>query len=141
RPDANITGFIALNVELEEVVPSLSRVAVLGNSSNPLNLINLETAHRAAQKLSIAIEGFEVRGGGEVRSALRALVEARPDAALLASDTLLLGERRQIVDTMATSRIPAIYPFREYAEVGGFIAYGANISILFRHSARYRARI
>jgi putative ABC transport system substrate-binding protein len=66
-----------------------------------------------------------------VRSALRALVEARPDAALLASDTLLLGERRQIVDTMATSKIPAIYPFREYAEVGGFIAYGANISILF----------
>ena len=113
RPDANITGFIALNVELEEkrlellqeVVPSLSRVAVLGNSSNPLNRINLETAHRAAQKLSVAIEGFEVRSSEEVRSALRALVEARPDAALLASDTLLLGERRQIVDAMATSKI------------------------------------
>src|SRR5262249_3598507 len=65
RPEANITGFIALNVELEEkrlellkeVVPSLTRVAVLGNSLNPLNRINLETAHRAAQKLSVAIEG------------------------------------------------------------------------------------
>ena len=96
RPDANITGFIALNVELEEkrlellkeVVPSLSRVAVLGNSSNPLNRINLETAHRAAKKLSVAIEGFEVQSSEEVRRALRALVEARPDAALLASDTL-----------------------------------------------------
>src|SRR5262245_12581447 len=80
RPDANITGFIALNVELEEirlellkeVVPSLSRVAVLGNSSNPLNRINLEAAYRAAQKLSLAIEGFEVRSGEEVRSALGA---------------------------------------------------------------------
>jgi putative ABC transport system substrate-binding protein len=149
RPGANITGFIALNVELEqkrlellkEVVPSLSRVAVLGNSSNPLNRINLETAHRAAQKLSVAIEAFEVRRSEEVRSALRALVEARPDAALLASDTLLLGERRQIVDTMATSKIPAIYPFREYAEVGGFVAYGASISILFRRSADYVDRI
>jgi len=146
RPDANITGFIALNVELEEkrlellkeVVPSLSRVAVLGNSSNPLNRINLETAHRAAQKLSVAIE---VRSSEEVRSALRALVEARPDAALLASDTLLLGERRQIVDAMATSKIPAIYPFREYAEVGGFVAYGANISILFERAADYVDRI
>ena len=77
RPDANITGFIALNVELEEkrlellkeVVPSLSRVAVLGNSSNPLNRINLETAHRVAKKLSVAIEGFEVRSSEEVRSA------------------------------------------------------------------------
>jgi len=149
RPDANITGFIALNVELEEkrlellkeVVPSLSRVAVLGNSSNPLNRINLETAHRAAEKLSVAIEGFEVRSSEEVRSALRALVEARPDAALLASDTLLLGERRQIVDTMATSKIPAIYPFREYAEAGGFVAYGANISILFGRAAEYVDRI
>ena len=149
RPGANITGFIALNVELEqkrlellkEVVPSFSRVAVLGNSSNPLNRINLETAHRAAQKLSVAIEAFEVRSSEEVRSALRALVEARPDAALLASDTLLLGERRQIVDTMATSKIPAIYPFREYAEVGGFIAYGANISILFGRAADYVDRI
>ena len=76
-----------------------------------------------------------------MRSALRALVEARPDAALLASDTLLLGERRQIVDAMATSRIPAIYPFREYAEVGGFVAYGANISILFERAADYVDRI
>ena len=134
RPDANITGFVALNVELEEkrlellkeVVPSLSRVAVLGNSLNPLNRINLEAAHRTAKKLSIAIEGFEVRSSEEVRSALRALVEARPDVALLASDTLLLGERGQIVDTMAMTKIPAIYPFREYAEVGGFIAYGAR---------------
>jgi putative ABC transport system substrate-binding protein len=149
RPDANITGFIALNVELEEkrlellkeVVPSLSRVAVLGNSSNPLNRINLETAHRAAKKLSVAIDGFEVRSSEEVRSALRALVEARPDAALLASDALLLGERRQIADTMAMTKIPAIYPFREYAEVGGFIAYGASISILFRRAADYVDRI
>ena len=103
RPDANITGFIALNVELEEkrlellkeVVPSLSRVAVLGNSSNPLNRINLETAHRAAKKLSVAIEGFEVRSSEEVRSALRALVEARPDAAVLASDTPCCQCRRR----------------------------------------------
>src|SRR5262249_50191841 len=115
--------------------------AVLGNSSNPLNRINLETAHRTAKKLSVAIEGFEVRSSEEVRSALRALVEARPDAALLASDTLLLGERRQIVDTMATNKIPAIYPFREYAEAGGFVAYGASISILFRRSADYVDRI
>jgi len=149
RPDANITGFVALNVELEEkrlellkeVVPSLSRVAVLGNSLNPLNRINLEAAHRTAKKLSIAIEGFEVRSSEEVRSALRALVEARPDAALLASDTLLLGERGQIVDTMAMTKIPAIYPFREYAEVGGFIAYGASISILFWRAADYVDRI
>jgi putative ABC transport system substrate-binding protein len=149
RPGGNITGFIALNVDLEEkrlellkeVVPHLSRVVVLGNSLNPLNRINLGTAWRAGQRLSIALEAFEVRSSQEVEGALRGITQAAPDAVLLASDTLLLGERKQIVDTMATSRIPAIYPFREYADVGGFIAYGANISILFERAAGYVDRI
>jgi putative ABC transport system substrate-binding protein len=149
RPGGNITGFIALNVDLEEkrlellkeVVPHLSRVVVLGNSLNPLNRINLDMARRAGQRLSIALEAFEVRSSQEVEGALRGIMQASPDAVLLASDTLLLGERKQIVDTMATSRIPAIYPFREYADVGGFISYGANISILFERAAGYVDRI
>ena len=149
RPGGNITGFIALNVDLEEkrlellkeVVPHLSRVAVLGNSLNPLNRVNLDTARRAGQRLSITLEAFEVRSSQEVEGALRGITQAAPDAVLLASDTSLLGERKQIVDSMAASRIPAIYPFREYAEAGGFIAYGANISILFERAAGYVDRI
>jgi putative tryptophan/tyrosine transport system substrate-binding protein len=149
RPEGNITGFIALNVELEEkrlellkdVMPQLSRLAVLGNTLNPLNRLNLETVRRVPQKLSVAIETFEVRNSQEVEHALHQLIQSRPDAALLASDTLLLSERKQIVDAMAWNRIPAIYPFREYAEVGGFIIYGANLSILFQRAADYVARI
>jgi putative ABC transport system substrate-binding protein len=149
RPEGNITGFVALNVDLEEkrvellkeVIPGLSRVAVLGNSLNPLNRVNLDAARRAAQKLSVSLETFEVQNSQEVEGALRQLAKARPDAALLASDTLLLGERRQIVDAMARNRIPAIYPFREYSEVGGFITYGANITVLFQRAAGYVDRI
>jgi putative ABC transport system substrate-binding protein len=149
RPDGNITGFVALNVELEEkrleflkeVVPQLSRVAVLGNSANPLNRINAESARRAAQKLSITIEVFEIQNSQEVEHMLVTIAAKRPDAVLLASDTLLLSERRQIVDSMAKNGIPAIYPFREYADVGGFIIYGANISILFERAADYANRI
>src|SRR4051794_18074098 len=69
RPEANLTGFIALNVELEnkrlellkEVIPNLSRVAVLANSANPLSRVNLDTARRAAQALAVNIEAFEVK--------------------------------------------------------------------------------
>jgi putative ABC transport system substrate-binding protein len=69
HPEGNITGFVALNVELEEkrlellkeIMPRLSRVAVLGNSLNPLNRINLEAAHRAADRLSVTIETTEVQ--------------------------------------------------------------------------------
>ena len=149
RPEANITGFVAVNVELEEkrlellkdIVPHLKRVAVLGNSLNPLNRVNLEIARRAAAKLSVTIETFEVQSSGEVANALAALTEKRPDAALIASDTLLLSERQRIVDALAKSGIPAIYPFREYATVGGFIIYGANISALFENAAGYVDRI
>jgi putative ABC transport system substrate-binding protein len=149
RPEANITGVIAINVELEEkrlellkeVVPRLKRVAILANWLNPLNRINLETAHRVARDLSLTINVFQVHGNDEVDAALRALVETRPDAALLAADTLLLNNRKLIADTMAQNRIPAIYPFREYSDVGGFITYGANLSIMFQRAAEYVARI
>jgi putative ABC transport system substrate-binding protein len=68
-------------------------------------------------------------------------VASRPHAVLLASDILLLGNRKQIAEAMAMHRIPAIYPFREYSDAGGFITYGANISILFQRAAEYVERI
>lgn len=149
RPEANITGVIAINVQLEEkrlellkeVVPNLRRVAVLANSLNPLNTINLETTHRVARELKLAVEVFDVRSSAEIPGALQRLIGSRPDAALLASDILLLSNRAQITEAMAAHRIPAIYPFREYKDAGGFIIYGANISVLFERAAEYVDRI
>jgi putative tryptophan/tyrosine transport system substrate-binding protein len=149
RPEGNVAGFIALNADLEEkrlellkeIVPNLARVAVLHNALNPLNRVNLEFALHASRKLSIDIETFEVRNSGEVERALRRLVDAHPDAAVLGSDTMLLTERRRIADTMRENRIPAVYPFREYLDVNGLIVYGANLSILFQGAAEYASRI
>jgi putative ABC transport system substrate-binding protein len=145
RPEANITGFIALNVELEEkrlellkeVLPRLSRVGILANSSNPLNRVNLETAQRVAKPLDVKLDVFEVKLASDVPVALEKLVASQPDAALMASDLLLLTQRKIIAEAMAANRIPAIYPFREYADVGGLFIYGANLSILFEQAAGY----
>jgi putative ABC transport system substrate-binding protein len=149
RPESNLTGFIALNVELEEkrvellkeVIPQLSRVAVLVNPANQLNRVNLDTARRAAQRLGVTIEAVEVKSSKDVESALVQIKGLRPDAVLLASDILLLGERKQIAEAMSTNGIPAIYPFREYADVGGLLIYGANISVLFERAADYLDRL
>jgi putative ABC transport system substrate-binding protein len=149
RPEANITGFSALNAELEEkrlellkeVVPRLGRVAVLRNTRNPLNLVNLETARRAASRLALSIEVYDVESAEDIDVALARMVAARPDAVLLASDLLLVGARRRIVAAMDRSGIPAIYPFREYVAAGGFIIYGANISVLLERAAGYVDRI
>ena len=149
HPEANLTGFIALNVELEEkrlellkqVVPRLSRVVVLLNTENQLNRINLDTAQRAAQRLGVKIEVVEVKSSKDVSGGLAQVKELRPDAVLLASDTLLLSERKQIAEAMAANGIPAVYPFREYAGVGGLFIYGANISVLFERAAEYLDRL
>jgi putative ABC transport system substrate-binding protein len=145
RPDANLTGFVALNVDLEskrlellkEAVPHLSRVVVLANPANPLSRVNLDTARQAAEKLRVKIEVVEAKSAADVEGALMKINELHPDAALLASDTQLLSKRKEITDFMAKERIPAIYPFREYADVGGLFIYGANISALFERAADY----
>lgn len=145
RPDANLTGFIALNVDLEgkrlellkEAMPRLSRVAVLANPANPISRLNMDIARQAAEKLDVKVEVVEAKSAAEVDGALEQMKRLRPDAALLASDTQLLSKRKEIAEFMARENIPAIYPFREYASVGGLFIYGANISVLFERAADY----
>jgi putative ABC transport system substrate-binding protein len=149
HPGGNITGFSAVNVELEEkrlellkeLSPRVSRIGLLANADNPLNRVNIETVTRSAALWNLSVEVVEVSGASEVERALRRLAATKPDAALIASDTLLLTERRQIIDFMALHRIPAIYPFREYAEAGGLLVHGANLSVLFEGAASYVDRI
>lgn len=149
RPGSNITGFVAVNVELEEkrlellkeVVPGLARIAILTNALNPLNRVNLNTARRAAQRLSVTIEEFAVQGPSDIDPVLIRLSRSRPDAALIGSDIFLISARQRIVDVMNTGRIPAIYPFRDYVDAGGFIIYGANVSVLFQRVADYVERV
>ncbi len=149
RPGGNITGFSAVNVELEEkrleilrvLLPEIKRVGILANALNALNGVNLETARRIAKNWSMAIDAVEIRSSAEIDEALRKLAGLRPDAVLIASDILLLGARRKIVDAMAAARIPAIYPFPEYMEAGAFIIHGANLSVLFERAAVYVDKI
>jgi putative ABC transport system substrate-binding protein len=149
HPESNLTGFVALNVELEEkrlellreVIPSLSRVAVLANSSNPLGRVNLDTVRRVAKRLGVTIEVFDARSSKDVESALAEVRASRPEAALVAADTLLLSERRQITEMMAASRIPAIYAFKEFSDAGGLFTYGADLSVLFERAADYLDRL
>jgi putative ABC transport system substrate-binding protein len=78
HPESNLTGFVALNVELEEkrlellkeVIPRLSRVAVLANSANPLSRVNLDSARRVAQRLGVTIEAVEVKSRRMLRAPL-----------------------------------------------------------------------
>ena len=149
HPGGNITGFSAINADLEEkrlailieCVPHLKQLGVLANSQNALNKVNLETIRRAAERSGVSVHVVEIRESSEIVAALQGMITARPDAVLLGSDTVLLGEREKIVASLAEARIPAIYPFRDYADAGGLMFYGADISALFEQSASYIDRI
>ena len=60
---------------------------------------------------------------------------------IVAADTVLLSGRREIAAALAKARVPAIYAFREYAEVGGLLVYGADLEVLFERAAGYVDRI
>jgi putative ABC transport system substrate-binding protein len=149
RPDANITGFATQNVDLEgkrlellkDLLPHLSRVGMLANATNPLLDVSLQKLRPAAERLHISVDLFDIRSSDEIEAALLRLDQARPDGVLVAPDLLLLTQRREIAAALAKSKLPTVYPFREYVDVGGLIIHGANLGILFERAAGYVDRI
>ena len=149
RPGGNITGFAAQNVDLEgkrlellkDLLPNLSQVGVLANTTNPLLAVGLQKLQAVAKELRVSVDVFEVRDGDEIEGTLGRLQRARPDGVIVAPDSLLLTKRVEIAAALAVSKVPAVYPFREYAAVGGLMIHGADLGILFERAAGYVDRI
>ena len=149
RPDGNITGFAAQNVDLDgkrlellkDLLPHLSRVGMLANSANPMLDVSLRKLRPAAETLRVAVEVSDIQAGGGLEAALLQLAQTHPDAVLVAPDLLLLTRRRDIAAALAKNKLPAVYPFREYTDVDGLMIHGANLGVLFERAAGYVDRI
>jgi putative ABC transport system substrate-binding protein len=89
----------------------------------------------------VTLELFEVHSSAEIKRELTRLQAARPDGVLVSPDLLLLSDRMEITAALADSKLPAVYPFREYAGVGGLLIHGANFGVLFERAAGYVDRI
>src|SRR5215212_1886959 len=115
HPGGNITGFTTMNVDLgdkwlemlKEVVPHLARVGVLWNATNPINEVTVARGRRMAEAWDLALDLVEVRNRDEIKSALSRLTQTDANGVLVAPDTMLLSERKQIVEAMEASRLPA----------------------------------
>jgi putative ABC transport system substrate-binding protein len=148
RPGGNITGlvdsgpdFAAKRLELlRELVPRLRRVAMLWQPENPGNLLQLKGAEVAARRLGMQLESVPVHGASDFGSAFKAVRAA--DALLFASAPLFTGvHRARIAELAATSRLPAIYGYRQNVEVGGLMSYGADYPDLLRRAGTYVDKI
>jgi putative tryptophan/tyrosine transport system substrate-binding protein len=149
RPGGNITGLSALRPELtgkqmellKEIFPRLSRVAVLGTSTNPGNAQVLKETELAAGAMKVQLQYLDVLSTKDIETAFRAATKGRADALLLLQSAVLLSQRTQIADLAAKNRLPAIYAQAEYTEAGGLMYYGASVPEMFRRAATYVDKI
>jgi putative ABC transport system substrate-binding protein len=149
RPGGNITGLSNLAEGLsakwlellKEAAPTLTRVAVLRVPDTPAHAAFSKEIHVAAQRLGATSQFFEVRDLEEIQRAFDALMKGRADALIVLPHPVTFANRRRIVDIAARNRLPGMYPWAEFAEAGGLMAYAANRPDMFRRSATYVDKI
>jgi putative ABC transport system substrate-binding protein len=149
RPEGNITGLSTLAPEisgkrlelLKEIIPKLSRVAVLGSSARLGNAQALREVELAAGAFKVQVRHLDVLGEKDIETAFRAATKGRAEAVLVLQSPIFFSHRKQIVDLAGKSRLPTIYPQTEYMEAGGLMYYGANTPDLFRRAATYVDKI
>jgi putative ABC transport system substrate-binding protein len=126
---------------LKEVVPKVSRVAVLQNPGTPGHPLVLKEAEAAARALGLELHILVVRTPDDFETTFAAIKKKRAGALLVLADTMFFAQRTRLAELAARSRIPAIYGLRYHAEVGGLMAYTANFAELFRRAATYVDKI
>jgi ABC-type uncharacterized transport system substrate-binding protein len=142
RPGGNITGLSTLSPEisgkqlelLKEIVPKLSRVAVLGTSTRPGNAQALKEAELAARAFGVKLQYLDVLGPKDIETVFRAAGKGRVDAVLLLASPVFTSQRKQIVELAAKNRLPAIYYRADWVADGGLMTYGASVNDLSRRA-------
>jgi putative ABC transport system substrate-binding protein len=146
RPGGNITGLANLSPEisgkqlelLKEIIPKLSRVAVLGASEIAPQLKELELA---AGALNVKLQYLAVLGPKDIETAFRAAAKGRADAVLVLPGPIFNSNRPQIAKLAVKSWLSAIYSHSQYVIDGGLMTYGASLPDLDRRAATYVDKI
>ncbi len=149
HPGGNITGSTAISTEMDakrlellrEVVPSASHIAVLWNSSSPLQVLAEKQVQAAAHVLHMRVLSLGVKTEEEIKSALAVMAKERPDALLVLADRLLLHHRALIMDFATRHRLPGVHAYRELVEAGGLMSFGPNYADMHKRAAYFVDRI
>ncbi len=149
RPEGNITGLSIMASDivgkqfqmLREVVPSVSRVAVLWNPANPGSAPQLREAEAAGRALKMQLQALQARVSQEIDSAFAAMTRERAAALVILADAIFTNQRRQIAELSMKRRLPSVYGVREYAEAGGLMVYSVDPLDLEARAAIYVDKI
>jgi ABC-type uncharacterized transport system substrate-binding protein len=148
RPGGNVTGLSSLSVEIsgkrlelvKEIIPRVSRVAIFGSSTVPGTAQQLREMESAAKSLGVKLNFIDITSPKEIDSVFRGAAKERTEAALVLQG-ILNSRRKQIVDLVTESRLPAIYYAPEWVKDGGLMSYSVDFVDLVRRSATYVDKI
>ena len=150
RPGGNVTGLSTLAPEisgkqleiLKEIVPKLSRVAVLGTSTQLGNAQRLKEVELAAAAFGVKLRYLDVLSSKDLATTFRDARNGRADAILMiVPGRVAASHRKQIADLAVQTRLPVTYPEGEDVEAGGLMSYGVSITDLHRRAAIYVDKI
>jgi putative tryptophan/tyrosine transport system substrate-binding protein len=149
HPGGNVTGLTGFSDDLSgkrlelirEMLPRLSRLAVLWNSGNPGIELSVRAMERAARQRGVELPRHGVRGSDEFRTAIESVARERAGALFVFDDVLMTTHKTQILDWAARVRLPVISQYSELTEAGGLMAYGPDIPDMYRRAATYVDKI
>jgi putative ABC transport system substrate-binding protein len=149
RPGGNVTGVASLAPDLvgkqlkflKDVLPTVSRVAVLWNPANPSLALIVREADVAAQRLGVQLHLVEARGPDAFDNAFAAMTSAHAGALLVLGEPVFLLHRGRLAELAAMSHLPTMHNIREYVEAGGLISYGPSAPDVWRRGATYVDKI
>jgi putative ABC transport system substrate-binding protein len=150
RPGGNVTGFINMEDSmagkwlelLKEIAPRVNRVAFLFNPATaPFAEYFLNPFKAAARSFALEAIAAPVRDSSELESVVAAQAREPDGGLIVMNEDFTIAHRKEIVSLAARYRLPAIYPFRFFAELGGLLSYGVDLTDNFRRAAPYADRI
>jgi putative tryptophan/tyrosine transport system substrate-binding protein len=149
RPGGNITGITIMNAEtagrrlelLKEAGAKVSRVTILGNSTNPGAALVFKQTQSAAQDLGLQIQSLDVKSVSDLEGAFKAATRGGATALVLLASVPVSNHLRQIADFAVKNRLASIYDRSDFAEAGGLMSYGTHLPEMFRRSLTYVDKI
>jgi putative ABC transport system substrate-binding protein len=152
RPGGNVTGFTNINIEssiggkwlelVKQVAPAVRRVAIIYNpATSPFANYYLRPFEAAGPAYEVQASGAAVDSDVDIENALAALAREPGGGFAVLPDTFTGIHREQIVSLAARYRLPAVYPFRWFSEIGGLLSYGIDSDDMFRRAGSYVDRV
>src|SRR4051812_23421608 len=148
HPGGNVTGLSTQFADaggkrlelLREAVPSLHRLAIIGNVGYPASVLEMSEVRAAARTLSLEVASLEIRRAEDIAPAFEVLKD-QVEAPYICGDSLTATNRTRINTLALGARLPTMHGFRDYVEAGGLMSYGPNIPHQFRRAGDYVDKI